>query len=390
MKHTRINVTHYGGPEALQVIEEECPEPKRGEVRVRVQAAGVALPDLMMREGVHPETPRLPFTPGWNLVGVVDRLGDGVSGLEPGRMVAALPIHGAYAEFVCLPSRELVPVPSGPDPAETVSLILNCVTAYQMLHHSARVRPGQRVLIHGAAGGVGSALLQPGRLARLEMYGACSARGASVVSALGGIPIDYQHQDFVKEIHRFTGKGVDFVFDGIGDAQIRRSRQALRPGGKVVACGLTGSPSGGRLASGRSGGRHRFREIRIFGLYIAGSWLLPGRKRVGLYSIQKTAPERRERAVSIRTRLLLLAVGTVVPLLLAGLAALRGVWGARQQQLNEAIEQQAELAAVVFERWIDTQQQPLITVAAMADSGAPDNASFASYLRFVPPFKGRF
>src|SRR5215475_4430108 len=111
MKHTRIIVTHYGGLDALKVVQEECPEPKSGEVRVRVLAAGVSLPDILMREGVHPETPPLPFTPGWDLVGVVERLGDGVSGIEPGQIVAALPIPGAYAEFVCLPQRELVPVP---------------------------------------------------------------------------------------------------------------------------------------------------------------------------------------------------------------------------------------------------------------------------------------
>ncbi len=286
MKHTRIIVSYYGRPEALQVYEEECPEPKGGEVRVRVLAAGVSLPDIMMREGIHPETPRLPFTPGWDRVGVVDRLGDGVFGLELGQIVAALPISGAYAEFVCLPPHELIPVPSGLDAAEAVSLVLNYVTAYQMLHHSAKVKPGQRVLIHGAAGGVGSALLQLGRLAGLEMYGTSSSRGASVVSDLGGISIDYQHQDFVKEIYRLTSEGVDVVFDGIGGTHIWRSRKALCPGGTVVAYGLTGSLRGGRLASGPSGGRHRFRAIAIFGLYIAGGWLLPGRKRVVPYSIQ--------------------------------------------------------------------------------------------------------
>jgi NADPH:quinone reductase-like Zn-dependent oxidoreductase len=286
VRNTRVIVTHYGGPDALQVVEEECPEPKRGEVRVRVLAAGVSLPDIMAREGVHPETPRAPFTPGWDLVGVVDRLGDDVSGIEAGQVVAAMPISGAYAEFVCLPQGELVPVPSGLDAAEAVSLVLNYITAYQMLHRSAKVRPGQRVLIHGAAGGVGSALLQLGRLARLEMYGTCSSRTASTVSGLGGIPIDYQNQDFVQEIHRLTGDGVDVVFDSIGGSHIWRSRKALRPGGSVVAYGLTSSLRGGRLASGRSGGRHRFREIRIFALYIAGSWLLPSRKRVVPYSIQ--------------------------------------------------------------------------------------------------------
>lgn len=286
MRHRRIIVSRYGGPDELRVVEEKCPEPKNGEVRVRMQAAGVSLPDIMMREGIHPETPRLPFTPGWDLVGVVDRLGGGVSGLEPGQIVAALPIHGAYAEFVCLPQREWVLVPPGLDAAEAVSLVLNYITAYQMMHRSAKVRAGQRGLIHGAAGGVGSALMQLGRLAGLEMYGTCSARGASAVTDLGGIPVDYQHQDFVKEMLNLPGAGVDVVFDGIGGSHIWRSRKALRRGGKVVAYGLTGSLSGGRLASGRSGRRDRFRGIAIFGLYILGGWLLPGRKRVIPYSIQ--------------------------------------------------------------------------------------------------------
>jgi NADPH:quinone reductase len=286
MRHTRIIVTHYGGPDALRVVEEECPEPKDGEVRVRVLAAGVSLPDIMAREGVHPETPPLPFTPGWDLVGVVDRLGDGISGIELGETVAAMPISGAYAEFVCLPQRELIPVPSGLDAAEAVSLVLNYITAYQMLYRSAKVKPGQRVLIHGAAGGVGSALLQLGRLDGLEMYGTCSSRGAQTVSDLGAIPIDYQHQDFVKEIHRLTSEGVDAVFDPIGGTHMWHSRKALRPGGRVVGYGLISSLRGPGLASGRPGRRQRFRGTAVFGWYIVGGWLLPGRKRVIPYSIQ--------------------------------------------------------------------------------------------------------
>jgi NADPH2:quinone reductase len=296
VRHTRIIVTHYGGPDALQVVEEECPEPKRGEVRVRVLAAGVALPDILAREGVHPETPRVPFTPGWDLVGVVDRLGEGVSGIETpeinpseiklGQMVAAMPISGAYAEFVCLRQSELVPVPAGLDAAEAVCLVLNYITAYQMLHRSANVRAGQRVLIHGAAGGVGSALLQLGRLAGLEMYGTCSSPGAQTVRDLGGIPIDYQNQDFVKEIQRLTGEGVDVVFDGIGGSNLWRSREALRSGGKVVAYGFTAKLREGRMASGHSGGRHRFREAAILGSYVVRNWFLPGRKRMAPYSIQ--------------------------------------------------------------------------------------------------------
>jgi NADPH2:quinone reductase len=180
------------------VLEEECPEPKSNEVRLRVLAAGVAMPDVMAREGMHPETPHVPYTPGWDLVGVVDQVGAGISGIERGQIFAAMPIHGAYAEFICLPEHELVPVPAGLDAAEAVSLVLNYVTAHQMLHRTAKVRSGQRALIHGAAGGVGTALLQLGRLAQLQMYGTCSSRGARTVSDLGGIPIDYQHQDFVQ------------------------------------------------------------------------------------------------------------------------------------------------------------------------------------------------
>jgi NADPH2:quinone reductase len=286
MKHTRVIVTQYGGPDALHIVEEECPEPQPGEVRVRVRAAGVAMPDVMARQGIHPETPQVPYTPGWDLVGEVERLGSGVSGFEPGQIVAAMPIHGAYAEYVCLPQGELVSVPVGLDAGETVSVILNYITAYQMLHRSARVQRGQRVLFHGASGGVGTALLQLGRLAELTMYGTCSSRGAAAVSELGGIPIDYREQDFVAEIRRLTGDGVDAVFDPIGGRHLWHSRQALRPGGRVVGYGNTTALRGEGLGSARTGRRNRLHGIPIYALYIAGGWLLPGRKRIVPYSIQ--------------------------------------------------------------------------------------------------------
>ena len=286
MRNTRIVVTQYGGPDELRIVEEECPEPNDGEVRVRVLAAGVGLPDVMAREGIHPETPRVPFTPGWDLVGAVDRCGDGASGIEQGQIVAAMPIHGAYAEYMCLPQHELVPVPPGLDAAEAVCLLLNYVTAYQMLHRSAKVKRGERALIHGASGGVGTALLQLGRLAGLEMYGTCSSRGASAVSDLGATPIDYRQQDFAKEVRRLTTDGVDVVFDPIGGAHLWHSRKALRRGGRVVGYGLITSIRGEGLSSSRPGRRQRFRGTAVFALYIAGGWLLPGRKRVVPYSIQ--------------------------------------------------------------------------------------------------------
>lgn len=286
MKYKRANVAYYGGPDALQLVEEECPNPKVGEVRVRVLAAGVGLPDIMAREGVHPETPPVPFTPGWDLVGVVDQLGSGVSGFEPGQVVAAMPIHGAYAEFVCLPQDELVPVPPGLDPGEAVSLVLNYITAYQMMYRSAEVKAGQRALVHGATGGVGTALMQLGHLAGLEMYGTCSERRASTVTDLGGIPIDYQRHDFVDEIYRLTGDGVDVVFDPIGGKHLWHSRKALRKHGKVVGYGLRSGMRGEGLASDRPGRRQRFSGTLLFAFYIAASWLLPGGKRIAPYSIQ--------------------------------------------------------------------------------------------------------
>src|SRR5215204_7093510 len=216
VRYKRVVVGRVGGPEVLELREGKLPEPGLGEVRVRILATGVSYADLLMREGVHPEAPRPPFTPGWDLVGVVDKLGVGAYALEPGQMVAALPVWGANAEYICLPQEELVPVPGGVDPAEALVVVFNYATAYQMMRRTARVRPGQRVLIHAAAGGIGTALLQLGGLVDLEMYGTASAAKGELVSGLGATPIDYHNVDFAEEIRRLTGDGgVDVVFDGI-------------------------------------------------------------------------------------------------------------------------------------------------------------------------------
>ena len=148
----------------------------------------------------------MPYTPGWDLVGTVDQLGDGVTGFDLRRTVAAMPIHGCYAQYLCVPQRKLVPVPAGLDPAEAVAVVLNYITAYQMLR-SAKARSGQRMLIHGASRGVGSAMLQLAKVAGVEMYGTCSAQGAAVVRELGGIPIDYKNADFVKPETRSSTVG---------------------------------------------------------------------------------------------------------------------------------------------------------------------------------------
>ena len=283
MKSLRIIVRRLGGPEVLETLEVEAPEPGQSDVRVRVLAAGVSFADLLMREGIHPEKTLLPFTPGWDIVGVVEKTGDEVSQAMAGRMVAALPIHGGYAQHICLPQSELTPVPDGLDPAEAVSLVLNYVTAYQMMHRLGRASRGQRVLIHGAAGGLGTALLQLGRLAGLEMYGTASLATHQIVSDLGATPIDYQNADFVEEIRCLTGEGVDVVFDGVGEANVWRSFQALRAGGRVIVYGFTSFLQQGQLAGGL---RYRFRGITRPAWYALRALLSPGRRRILPYSIQ--------------------------------------------------------------------------------------------------------
>jgi NADPH2:quinone reductase len=282
MKSLRIIVRRLGGPEVLETLEVEAPEPGQSDVRVRVLAAGVSFADLLMREGIHPEKTLLPFTPGWDIVGVVEKTGE-VSQAMAGRMVAALPIHGGYAQHICLPQSELTPVPDGLDPAEAVSLVLNYVTAYQMMHRLGHASRGQRVLIHGAAGGLGTALLQLGRLAGLEMYGTASLATHQIVSDLGATPIDYQNADFVEEIRCLTGEGVDVVFDGVGEANVWRSFQVLRPKGRVIAYGFTSFLQKGQLAGGL---RYRFRGITRPAWYALRALLSPGRRRILPYSIQ--------------------------------------------------------------------------------------------------------
>ena len=251
MKHRRVIVTRHGGPEVLRAIEEDLPEPKAGEVRVKVLAAGVSAYDLMFRQsGKLPGTPRVPFTPGEDVVGLVDKLGAGVSTLELGQTVAgatfSLGIGGGYAEYICMPADEWVPVPTGLDPAEVVCLVINYLTAHVMLHRAARVQSGERVLIQGAAGGVGTALLQLGKLAGLEMHGTASKQNHDLVSELGATPIDYRTEDFVRRIRKLTGDGVDVVFDPIGGArQVWRSYRALGRGGRLVWFGVASAKKNG-------------------------------------------------------------------------------------------------------------------------------------------------
>lgn len=243
MKSKRVIVNRN---RQLDLVEEDLPIPRPGEVRVKILAAGVSLPDVLMREGIHPEARKPPFTPGWDVVGVVDELGEGVGGVPIGARVAAMPIVGGYAEYICLPVAELVSVPPQLDPAEAVCLILNYVTAYQMLHRSAQAKSGETALIHAAAGGVGTALLQLARLIGVKTYGTASTSKLKIVEQFGAQAIDYKQCDFLTQIRSSTEGGVDIVFDGIGGWHMIRSFRALRKGGRLVGYGLTSVLAGGK------------------------------------------------------------------------------------------------------------------------------------------------
>ena len=240
MSYKRVIVTEFGEPEVLKVVQETVlPEPGPGEVRVRVLVTSAGFTDTMVRKGVYFDPKdKPPFAPGCDLVGVVDKLGAGVTRMQVGQTVADLTVIGAYSEYICRPERSLVPVPDDLDPAEAVSLVLSYVTAYQMLHRSAKVQRGQSILIHGAGGAVGTALLQLGALLDLEMNGTASRSKHELVAGLGATPIDYRSEDFVVRTQEMTGEGVHAAFDAIGVDNFKRSFRALQQDGTLVAYGF--------------------------------------------------------------------------------------------------------------------------------------------------------
>jgi NADPH:quinone reductase-like Zn-dependent oxidoreductase len=226
----------------LQVVENDLRPPSAGEARIKVLAAAVCQPDISVRTGkaLYSGTPlghKVPFVPGYAVIGVVDALGDGVSQVAVGDRVGALTIVGGYSQVLYWKSDRLIPVPPTLDPVEAVPLILNYIVAYQALHRSAGVKAGDTALIIGASGGIGTALLQLGKLAGLNMVGLASTSKHRVLTEYGATPIDYHTQDVVEAIRRAQPDGVDVVFDGMSGDYIRFGLSLLRRGGKLVSYG---------------------------------------------------------------------------------------------------------------------------------------------------------
>jgi NADPH:quinone reductase-like Zn-dependent oxidoreductase len=243
MKYKSVVVTQRGGLEALQIMENDLRPPVEGEARVRVLATAVCQDDVAIRAGNRPFLKKPPFVPGYSFIGIVDAVGAGVKDVKVGERVAALTQYGSHAEVVYWDASELVPVPKSLDPAEAVTLILNYLVAYQILNRVARVKKGDKVLIIGASGGVGTAFLQLGRLAGLEMYGLASPSKHPILTEYGATPIDYHTQDFVEVLRQAEPGGIDYVFNGMGEETFERSLAVLRRGGVLVHYGAPQSLS---------------------------------------------------------------------------------------------------------------------------------------------------
>ena len=241
MPWQHLRISRFGGPEVLEMVEEPViPEPGPGEVRIKVLAAGTGFTDTMIRRGRYPDFKGpLPFTPGYDIVGVVEKRGPGVVAPLEGEVVADLCVVGGYAQYAIRPARFLVPVPVGIDPAEAVCIPLAYLTAFQMLTRCRTLPSGATILVIGASGTVGTALLDLARHLALKAIGTCSAANLPMIGRFGAAAIDYKAGDFVTSVRQLTpgGAGVDIAFDAIGGAHFGRSFACLAPGGLLVGYG---------------------------------------------------------------------------------------------------------------------------------------------------------
>jgi NADPH:quinone reductase-like Zn-dependent oxidoreductase len=293
MQYKSVIITKKGPPSVLQIVNNELRAPDASQVRVKILYTGVGFTDLLMRYGGYLFTPPIPFSPGYEIVGIVDAIGTEATGIALGQRVAALTVYGGYAEYIYLPAQELVPVPDGLDAVDAVSLILNYVTAYQMLHRIASLQTGQTVLFTGASGGVDNALLQLGKLAGLKMYGTASKQKHELVTQLGGIPIDRHSKDISQFIRAREPNGLDAAFDALGGRTAWQAYQLLHRGGSLISYGVTASIQNGKI--------DRLSALMSYILPVILN-MLPNGKRATFYGItlsyqKDPAPFREDLAV---------------------------------------------------------------------------------------------
>ena len=233
-------IPKFGTPDVLEVREAPDPTPSEGEVRIRVEASGINFAEIMARQGLYQDAPPLPMVVGYEVAGVVDAVGDGVDAGRIGQRVLAMIQFGGYADTVCLPTGQAYEMPESMSFGEGAALVVTYLTAYHMLFNVFRVRSGDHVLIHQAAGGVGTAALQLCRsVGGVTTYGTASERKHEYVRENGcDHPIDYHSVDYAAEVRRLTdGRGVDLVLDALGGTDWKKGYGLLRPGGMLIPFG---------------------------------------------------------------------------------------------------------------------------------------------------------
>ncbi len=280
-----VMLTKKGGPEVLETVVLPLREPEAGEARVKVLACGVGATDILMRRSYYPYAPKIPFVQGYDVVGTVDAVGEGVTHIKPGDKVCALTVHGGYAEMLYRGADDFVHVPAGLDDAEVVALILNYATAYQMIHRVGKQTTGQTALVTGANGGVGQALLELLRVAGITAYGAAGAKSHELIRSLGGTPIEGRSAPADQGLRAVLPEGVDVAYDALGGRYTAQCIRATKRGGRVIGYGFSGAVS--------SDGKPSFlASMRGFGaLYVRT--LFTGRRKAfygitGLYRKDKT------------------------------------------------------------------------------------------------------
>jgi NADPH:quinone reductase-like Zn-dependent oxidoreductase len=246
MNAESVVVARHGGPDVLALQSQPVPQPAAGQVLIEVEAAGVAYADVLMRRGIYPETPPLPFTPGYDVVGRVVSAGRGADGLQPGARVAALTVTGGYSTHALTPAALTVSVPEDVPAAELTALVLNYVTAYQLLHRVAKVPTGASVVVLGAAGGVGTALLELAQLAGVSAIGTASGDRVSAVAGRGAIAIDRTSTDVEARVEELAPGGVAAVFDPVGGPHLRASWRMAARDGTIASYGISFAVDQGR------------------------------------------------------------------------------------------------------------------------------------------------
>ncbi|MGC5170167.1 synaptic vesicle VAT-1 family membrane protein [Microbacterium sp. DT81.1] len=252
----RVVIVGKGGPEQLQVREAPDTEPKHGEVRIRVRASGINFADILARKGLYPDAPRLPAVVGYEVSGVVDRVGAGVGDALMGEEVVALTRFGGYSDVISVPAGQVFRKPAALSHEQAASLPVAYLTAWQLLVVMGSLKPGETVLIHNAGGGVGLAAIDVANHLGATIYGTASAAKHAFLLERGvHEAIDYRTTDWAVEVDRLTGgRGVSLIIDPLGGKNAKKSYNALRSGGRLGMFGIsaaTASRLPGPLGLGR-------------------------------------------------------------------------------------------------------------------------------------------